>query len=395
MRTVNKTIGIDTSRVVEIASKIISLNNRCRDDFSAVEQAINRLRTDWQQPQKVSTAAFACFEEIKSKYFDSAIKERQELAQYLCDAVGIGYEEAENTNKKLLEGLFEVDGGATSSIVSSYNTKTSAIYSENYTFVDIEKYSNVASHAEYAKLCSIANKMFDSEHPSKHDFINAINPTIKSDENYFSDKDPIKHIKADQVKVIDYGSGFGAVVIEDGESAMVIFAATNIGADNFWDKIADLGTDVSLALLPKNIQEKQALDLVSDLSEKYNNIVVTGHSLGGYLATSVALKNEAVSKCVTFDPPGRNYYDTVACDGEFDSDRTSVITSYEADGSVISSVGYEVGNVQKIEVNGKGELFGKHNIDYICESLGGKEAIHNSWNNTNSAQTDDSGGGRF
>ena len=356
--------NIDTSKVKAIAGEMIDINNRYKDDFSAVEQAINRLRTDWQQPQKVSSAAFACFDEIKSKYFDSAIQERQELARYLCDIVGIGYEEAENTNKKLLEGLFEVDGSATSSIVSSYNTKTSAIYSENNTFVDIEKYSNIASHAEYAKLCSIANKIFDSEHPSKHDFINAINPTIKSDENYFSDKDPIKHIKADQVKVIDY-------------------------------KIADLGTDVSLALLPKNIQEKQALDLVNDLSEKYNNIVVTGHSLGGYLATSVALKNEAVSKCVTFDPPGRNYYDTVACDGEFDSDRTSVITSYEADGSVISSVGYEVGNVQKIEVNGKGELFGKHNIDYICESLGGKEAIHNSWNNTNSAQTDDSGGGRF
>ena len=172
--------NIDTSKVKAIAGEMIDINNRYKDDFSAVEQAINRLRTDWQQPQKVSSAAFACFDEIKSKYFDSAIQERQELARYLCDIVGIGYEEAENTNKKLLEGLFEVDGSATSSIVSSYNTKTSAIYSENNTFVDIEKYSNIASHAEYAKLCSIANKIFDSEHPSKHDFINAINPTIKS-----------------------------------------------------------------------------------------------------------------------------------------------------------------------------------------------------------------------
>ena len=390
MRVVDKTIGIDTSRVVEIASEIIQINNRYQNDFSVVEQAINRLKNDWQQPQKVSSAAFACFDEIKSKYFDSAIGERQELARYLCDIVGIGYEEVENTNKKLLEGLFDAGGVATSTAISVNNIGTSTVHSENYTSVDVEKYSELASNAEDARLCSRVNKLFDKENPTKNDFLAA----IQSDD-YFSDKDPIKHIKEDQIKVIDYGSGFGAVVIEDGESAMVIFAATNIGADNFWDKIADLGTDVSLALLPKNIQEKQALDLVNDLSEKYNNIVVTGHSLGGYLATSVALKNEAVSKCITFDPPGRNYYDTVACDGEFDSDRTSVITSYEADGSVISSVGYEVGNVQKIEVNGKGELLGKHNIDYICESLGGKEAIHNSWNNTNSAQTDDSGGGRF
>ena len=98
--------NIDTSKVKAIAGEMIDINNRYRDDFSAVEQAINRLRTDWQQPQKVSSAAFACFDEIKSKYFDSAIGERQELAQYLCDAVGIGYEEVENTNKKLLEGLF-------------------------------------------------------------------------------------------------------------------------------------------------------------------------------------------------------------------------------------------------------------------------------------------------
>ena len=73
-----------------------------------MEQAINRLRTDWQQPQKVSSAAFACFDEIKAKFFEPSITERRELAQFLCDAVGIGYEEAENTNKRLLEDLFDV-----------------------------------------------------------------------------------------------------------------------------------------------------------------------------------------------------------------------------------------------------------------------------------------------
>lgn len=100
--------NIDTSKVKVIAGEMIDINNRYKDDFSAVEQAINRLRTDWQQPQKVSSAAFACFDEIKAKFFEPSITERRELAQFLCDAVGIGYEEAENTNKKILEDLFDV-----------------------------------------------------------------------------------------------------------------------------------------------------------------------------------------------------------------------------------------------------------------------------------------------
>lgn len=121
--------NIDTSKVKAIASEIIDINNRYKDDFSAVEQAINRLRTDWQQPQKVSSASFACFDEIKSKYFDSAIGERQELAQYLCGAVGIGYEEVENTNKKILEDLFDVATTISSiargtNIINSTTTET-------------------------------------------------------------------------------------------------------------------------------------------------------------------------------------------------------------------------------------------------------------------------------
>lgn len=385
MRTVNKTIGIDTSRVVEIASKIISLNNRCRDDFSAVEQAINRLRTDWQQPQKVSTAAFACFEEIKSKYFDSAIQERQELTQYLCDAVGIGYEEAENTNKKLLEGLFEVGSVAASTVISANKTGVSTVSNENSIFVDVKKYSNLASDAEYARLCSIVNNLFDKKYPTKNDFTTAIN----SDE-YFSNNDPLKHISEDQVTVISEGSGFGAVVVEDGKNAIVIFSGTNIESKD----IGDLATDGSILLGTWNYQGQQAIDLVDSLSKKYDNIVVTGHSLGGYLATAATLKNDAVSKCITFDPPGR--YDTLLQE-TFNSDRTSVITSYEARGSTISSVGYDVGDVHRIKVEESGSNFidRNHSIDNLCDALGGKKAMMESWGDTASGFGSNGGGIRF
>ena len=385
--------NIDTSKVKTIASEMIDINNRYKDDFSEVEQAINRLKTDWQQPQKVSSAAFACFDEIKTKFFEPSITERRELAQFLCDAVGIGYEEVENTNKKLLEGLFDVGGVVTSSIASTNNTMTSAIYSENYTFVDVQNYTNVASHAEYAKLCSIVNKMFDKEYPTKDDFITAIQSGPYA--SYFSNNDPIKHITKDQIKVIDYGSGFGAVVIEDGESAMVIFAGTNMGAENVWDKRVDLCTDVSILLGTWNYQGQQAIDLVDSLSKKYNNIVVTGHSLGGYLATAATLKNDTVSKCITFDPPGR--YDVILQE-TFNSDRTSVITSYEAQGSNISSVGYDVGDVQRIPVKEDGkftDISYNHSIDNLCDALGGKKTMMESWGETASGFGSNGGGTRF
>lgn len=132
--------NIDTSKVKSIASEMIDINNRFKDDFSAVEQAIKRLKNDWQQPQKVSTAAFACFDEIKAKYFDSSVKERKELAEYLCDAVGIGYEETEKTNKNLLEDLFNISGKVDGS-VDAYNES-------NYTNSNLQKI-NSADVAEF------------------------------------------------------------------------------------------------------------------------------------------------------------------------------------------------------------------------------------------------------
>lgn len=381
--------NIDTSKVKTIASEMIDINNRYRDDFSAVEQAINRLRTDWQQPHKVSAAAFACFDEIKAKFFEPSITERRELAQFLCDAVGIGYEEAENTNKKILEGLFEVGGVAASTVISVNNIGPSTVHNENYISVDVEKYSNVASHAEYARLCSKVNKLFDGEKPT----VDALLLDIQTDE-YFSNNDPIKHISAEQVTVINSLTGFDAVIIEDEDSAMVIFSGTNLKAKD----VGDIAADTALLLAPfgtQNVQERQAISLVNNLSKKYDNIVVTGHSLGGYLATAATLKNDSVSKCITFDPPGR--YDTLLQE-TFNSDRTSVITSYEAQGSNISSVGYDFENVQRIPVKEDGkftDIAYNHSIDNLCDALGGKKAMMESWVDITSGFGSNGGGTRF
>lgn len=144
---------IDTAKVKTIAGEMIAINNRYNEDFSVVEQAINRLKNDWQQPQKVSSAAFACFDEIKTKFFEPSISESREMAQYLCDAVGIGYEEAENANKKLLEGLFDVVGSASSIVELTQQDSNSTTISNN------EETKNRLDSIEM--LC---NKFVDNNH---------------------------------------------------------------------------------------------------------------------------------------------------------------------------------------------------------------------------------------
>ncbi len=145
---------IDTAKVKSIASEMIDINNRYKEDFSSVEQAVNRLKSDWQQPENVATAAFACFDEIKAKFFDSSISERQQLAEYLCNAVGLGYEDVENANKSLLEGLFEATASpgtsntphnGTINTVESSNENTNSSVSVNTEKVAINE-SEIAQY---------------------------------------------------------------------------------------------------------------------------------------------------------------------------------------------------------------------------------------------------------
>ena len=251
----------------------------------------------------------------------------------------------------------------------NHNDYSANQHESSQVFVDVSDYSEKATDTEYARLCSWTNKLFDNKNPTAEEFITA----IKND-SYFSDKDPLKNISTDQITVISEGSGFGAIVIEDGESAVVIFSGTNMASKD----IGDIATDGSVLLGTWNYQGKQAIDLVNGLSEKYDNIVVAGHSLGGYLATASTLKNDAVSKCITFDAPGR--YDAVL-QKSFNSGRTSVITSYEARGSTISSVGYDVGDVHRIPVGNSGTNFvdRNHSIDKLFESMNEKTPMKNSW----------------
>lgn len=159
---------IDTSKVISIAQDFTNINNRYKDDFSSVENAIGKLKSEWQQPQKVASAAFACFDEIKSKYFEPSIQDREQLAQYLCDAVGIGYEEVENTNKKILEGLFNTVEAVIPMIDTTVQSNVSnAIASDNILWDTVKE--EIADFPEDINSAGEALAWLEEQYEKGHD----------------------------------------------------------------------------------------------------------------------------------------------------------------------------------------------------------------------------------
>lgn len=189
--------------------------------------------------------------------------------------------------------------------------------------------------------------------------------------------DPLGNIDPSQVTVINAENGLDVVIIGEGDTAIVIFAGTDFGTPE------DVLADVMLASGITSSQEKQAVSLIELLSEQYPNTVVTGHSLGGYLATAVTLENSSVSKCSAFDPPGR--YDA-GFQHLFNRNRVAKITTYEAMGSPVSDglkltsrgINQNVGNVINIRVSGKGNWH-RHGIKENGGALGGEKVIRCSW----------------
>lgn len=89
------------------------------------------------------------------------------------------------------------------------------------------------------------------------------------------------------------------VVINTGNKAIIGFRGTDP------TNIYDLNADAQLAtgidkLLPLQTRLSRAEDLYNATKNKYNNIELTGHSLGGYLADYIGRKNN--EKSVVFNP---------------------------------------------------------------------------------------------
>lgn len=209
--------------------------------------------------------------------------------------------------------------------------------------------------AEYAELCYVSYQALKN----KKDPCKAFADMIKESE-YIRNDSSLKNITADQVRLIDNPSGLQCFIITEGDKAVVVFVGTN-------GDVGDYIADATLTVTATPVQTLEARNIINTLEDHYEQIVVTGHSLGGHLATDVALRNSEVTKCVAFDPPGR--YDA-PIQNAFNKENTSKLKTYEACGSAISSVGYETGDVDRLEVEKNGSfLTQNHSIEKIRDKL--------------------------
>lgn len=261
------------------------------------------------------------------------------------------YEDSSDSLINQYKDWFEnVEAGSATNSVLSYQSGAP---------IELDYYLNKVTDAEYAKLNQIWTDVCDSDDP--------INEFIKR----LPENSPLRKISADQINVIRSDSGLDAITLTDNNgNALVIFAGTK----DFKDMI----NDASILRGHAPEQEYQAIALINQLAQTHPNITVSGYSLGGYLATAATLKCPSITKCVTFDPPGR--YDKFFQD-IFNSDACSKITTYEANGSLVSAVGLSEGKWTPVSVEYNTDcFFPNHNIEKIYEALGGDNAVNNCWN---------------
>ena len=258
-------------------------------------------------------------------------------------------------------------------LVSARNEGVSEHIPDNDIFVkdkvDVGNYCETlkthGNDAEYAKLCQLWQEV-DETSGKLEERVMAETFAALLREN-LPENDPLHNLSVNQMRVTTSASGLSAITIVDGDNALVVFGATDVS------KLNDLATDANIVFGQASIQSAQAHELINNLSKECSNIVVTGHSLGGYLATATALDNSAVSECVAFDPPGR--WDDWA-QTALNSRNVSKVRTYEVLGSFVSAVGTGVGDVRPVQIKGD-PLY--HSIAKICDALGGKEKIVETW----------------
>lgn len=351
-------IKVTPERLREQSARLLSLNKQMDDIYSKANRALT-LMDDALEGKFTSNMHIKARNLLTSvRTLSTSLYEGSQVA----DRAASAYVDADS----ILTKLNQEDTQVTRALEkhTKQAEKNIAEMKEASKPVDVSNYCNNVTDAEYARLCKLSYDALKKSDPQKA-FIDLLH-----NDSYLPDNDPLKNISSKQVVVTESVTGFSAITIFDGDTAIVIFAGTN-------GDVGDLVADGQLTLGKSSAQSAQAILMIEALSKQYSNIVVTGHSLGGYLATAATLKNDNITKCVAFDPPGR--WDT-ANQNIFNGDRASKVTTYEAKGSAISKVGFGVGDVHDIKVEENGSFLGhNHGIKQICDALGGKQTIKNSW----------------
>ena len=263
--------------------------------------------------------------------------------------------------------------GALNAVVSSSSAGAETAQSVSQTSpVNVAGYCEKVTHTEYAKLCQLWQEADRACDKSADTTLAGTYAALLR--NNLPENDPLHNISEEQIQVTRYPSGFSAAVIGNGDQALVIFAGTDFSKAN------DILADAALVAGIESDQEKEAKALVESLSREYSDIVVTGHSLGGYLATAATLDNDAVSECVAFDPPGRKDRDEHLL---FNIKQYSKVTTYKAVGSPVSSYvagNRGIGKVVPVFVSTEDNV-ANHLVGQIGDALGGEEKIRETWDN--------------
>lgn len=94
-------LRINTEAVVTAAGKIKDYNSQLRDEFSDVQNAINRLNNNWDGP--ASSNAIGKFNELRNDFFEARYNVMDNYVNYLLQQVGEGYVQTEDVNKSLAD----------------------------------------------------------------------------------------------------------------------------------------------------------------------------------------------------------------------------------------------------------------------------------------------------
>ena len=249
------------------------------------------------------------------------------------------------------------------SAAAGYEVVKDALKNSGYSVGSLGSISNVINTIHevpaytYAELCYIAYDAAKNETDPSAAFVRKIRNS-----DYIPENSRLKHISEDQVSYYESSTGFSCFVITDGDTAIIVFLGTN--------DVVDVGADFLLAFGGTPEQTREARDLTEIISKQYQNVVVTGHSLGGHLATDVTLNNNKVDQCVAFEAPDRwdHLYQKT-----FNKKQASKITTYNAEGSIISTAvpGDTTGKEVMVDVdpNGKMIIDRNHGIKELRNEL--------------------------
>lgn len=96
-------ITVDTTAVTGTATNLQRLNRELRDNFSGVARAVTRLDGGWDG--QAAAKAIRRFSDMQQRLTENRYQALDNYARFLCQQVGVGYEETEGANKSLADAF--------------------------------------------------------------------------------------------------------------------------------------------------------------------------------------------------------------------------------------------------------------------------------------------------